>query len=370
MKQKIQLLIFCLIGMLLLPATLAAQEKYEFVNDCQVKRTPAKNQASTSTCWCFAGTSLMESEYIRKSGKEIDLSEMFTVWNVYQDKANIYIRRRGAATFGPGSMPFHVPLYAAQHGIVPDEVFTGLKEGQDRHNHRQLHSALRETLEPAFKTGITKEWQNQFTEILNTQLGPKPDTFEYQGKTYTPKSFVTDFLQLDMNDYVVISSYTHHPFYEKFCLEINDNFDYYDDFYNLPLDELMAVADHALENGYSFVWNGDVSERGWQSRQGHAIIDDPESDDFGKELKITQQIRQDGFDQRQTTDDHAMHTVGLAHDQFGHKFYLTKNSHGADSGPFHGHVYISEAYTRAKMLFMVVNKNAVPKEIARKLNIQ
>jgi len=370
MKQKTQILAICLIGLLLLPDTLSAQEKYEFENDSQVQRTGAKNQASTSTCWCFAGTSLLESEYLRKTGKEIDLSEMFTVWNVYQDKANSYIRRRGDATFGPGSMPFHVPLYAAKHGVVPDELFTGLQEGQERHNHRNLHSALRDTLEPAFKTGITKDWQNQYTEILDTQLGEKPDRFEYQGKTYTPKSFATDFLQLDMNDYIVISSFTHHPFYEKFCLEINDNFHFYDDFNNLPLDELMAVADNALKNGYSFLWNGDVSEPGWRPPQGHAIIDDPDSDQFGEELKITQQIRQDGFDLRKSTDYHAMHTVGLAHDQLGNKFYLTKNSYGPDSGPFQGHVYISESYTRAKMLFMVVNKNAVPRDLARKLRIR
>ena len=372
MKNKTFAVVVVVIAALLLSPGVWGQEKpikYEFKIDHQVKRTPAKSQGATSTCWCFAGTSLLESECIRKTGQEIELSEMFTVRHVYPRKADNYIRLRGAATFGGGSMPFHVPLSVMVNGIVPDEVFSGLLPDQTRHSHGKLHSELRATLEPAFKTGVTDEWRREFTEIIDKHLDEMPTSFEYKGKTYTPQTFARDVLQLDMNDYVVISSFTHHPFYQRFRLEVNDNFDYYDDFYNVPLDELEAIADHALQNGYSFVWNGDVSEAGWKSREGFAVIDDPETDQPGKENEITQQIRQDGFDFRKTTDDHAMHTVGLAHDQFGNKYYLTKNSSGP-GGPYQGHVYISRSYTRAKMLFMVVNRNAIPPELARKIRIR
>ena len=374
MKNKFFTVVIILaIALFLAPASWGQQQqqqeqKYEFKIDCQVKRTPAKSQGATSTCWCFAGTSLLESECIRKTGQEIELSEMFTVRHVYPRKADNFIRLRGAATFGGGSMPFHVPMSVMVNGIVPDEVYSGLQPDQTRHNHRQLHTELQATLEPAFKTGITQEWQKEFTDILDKHLGEPPQSFKYNGKTYTPQTFAQDALQLDMNDYIVISSFTHHPFYQRFRLEVNDNFDYYDDFYNVPLDELEQIADYALKNGYSFVWNGDISEPGWKSRQGYAVIDDPNSEDPGKELKVNQEIRQEGFDHRKTTDDHAMHTVGLAHDQEGNKYYLTKNSSGSD-GPYEGHVYISCSYTRAKMLFMVVNRNAVPQDFARKLRI-
>ena len=357
------------------------EHPYKFTDIKTVPTTPVKAQNRTGTCWCFATTSFVETEILRLGGPEIDLSEMYTVEHAYQHKAELYVRYHGMANFGPGGQAHDVINMIRQYGFVPEEVYPGKNYGDTIHNHGELNSVLESYLKAVVKNRrLSTAWERGFAAVVHTYLGEEPATFKYDGKKYTPEDF-RDHFKFNPDDYVELTSYTHHPFYQKMDLEVPDNWSH-DLYYNLPVDDLMAVIDHALANGYSVAWDGDVSEKGFSHRRGVAILPakpweqmtQAEKDSAFRhpvpELQVTQAMRQKAFDDYATTDDHLMHLTGTAKDANGTKYYLTKNSWGPDSNDYGGYLMMSEPYVRLETLAILVHKDAVPKEIRKRLGIK
>jgi aminopeptidase C len=355
--------------------------------------TPVKNQASSGTCWCFSGLGMIESELIRTGKGEFDLSEMFVVYKNYVDKAVKFVRMHGETNFSCGGSFADVLECIRDYGIVPNDVLPGLEYGDTLHRHGELDNFAKAYADAAIKNRkLSPVWLKGFTGILDTYLGKIPETFVYNGKTFTPKSFA-EHLGINPNDYVSITSFTHHPFYSEFVIEVPDNWRWAFS-YNLPLDEMMQVIDNALESGYTVAWASDVSEKGF-NRNGIAVMPDtkaveaPGSDQSHwlglseserkaridslkgpvPELKITQEMRQEAYDNYETTDDHGMLLYGTANDQNGAKYYLVKNSWGVNN-KYQGTWYASVPFVEYKTMNIVVHKDAIPKNIRKKLNIK
>lgn len=367
---------------------------FKFTDIKLVPTNSVKDQNRSGTCWCFAGTSFIEDEILRKSGRSIDLSEMWTVRHCYNDKADRYIRLQGAANFAAGGSLIDVPYVIETYGIVPEEAYPGLKYGEDKHDHTELDAALRayvRSINTTHGKRLSTAWKAGLNGILDAYLGTMPQTFQYQGKTYTPQTFAQS-LGLDMDDYVAITSYTHHPFYKAFPIEVADNW-LHAPYINLPLDEMVAIVDKAIDNGYSIEWAADVSEGGFKWRKGYALLpkaksttdmegtelsrwvqlSDKDREDSRYDIKgpveeetVTQEMRQEMFDRQETTDDHGMVIIGHAVDQDGNPYYKVKNSWDTNQ-LYNGYFYVSVPYFKAKTLSILVNKEAIPKAIAKKL---
>lgn len=367
---------------------------FTFTDVKLVKTTPVKDQNRSGTCWCFSGTSLMEDEILRKTGKEIDLSEMWTVRHCYSDKADRFVRMYGATNFAAGGSILDVPYVWETYGIVPEEAYTGNRYGEEGHNHSELDPLLSgyvKTVVSRPGKRISTAWKEGYEGILDAYLGKLPETFVYEGKTYTPQSFAKS-LGLNMADYQGFTSYTHHPFYKPFVLEVADNWTW-SPYQNVTIDELQQIVDNAIDNGYSVEWAADVSEGGFKWRKGYAVmpkkktdkdmegtelarwvkLDDKERDAAQfeingpvEEIEVTQEMRQEMFDRQETTDDHGMVIVGKAVDQNGTPYYKVKNSWNTNQ-IYDGYFYVSMPYFKAKTLSILVNKEAVPSAIAKKL---
>lgn len=366
-------------------------EPYRFETVVENPVTSIKDQASSGTCWCFSGLSFIESEIIRSTGEECDLSEMFVVSNAYYDKALKYVRMHGHLNFGPGSSFSDVLAVLETYGIVPESEMTGLNYGTQQHNHFEMDEVLKGIVSALVKNPnmkLSKAWKTGFRDMVAAYLGEIPTNFTVNGEDYTPKSYLAS-LGIDMSDYVDISSWTHHPFYETMVLEVPDNWRGRDA-YNVPLDDMMAIIDNALDNGYTVAWASDVSEDGFTGA-GIAVVPDMTKTVQGSdqvrwigsqeingmplymqtpcpEMVITQELRQEGFDDYSTTDDHGMHIYGKAVDQNGTEYYMVKNSWGS-VGPYDGVWYVSKAYVMYKTTDIVVNRNAIPSEIREKLGL-
>ena len=349
---------------------------YEFSIVKELPVTSVKNQNRTSTCWSFSTISFLESELLRTGKGPADLSEMFIVSKSYFDKADKFVRTNGKINFAPGSS-FADALYVWEnYGIVPDSVMPGLEYGEELHVHNELDAALEgyiKAIEQNPNGKLSTAWRKGVQGILNAYLGNVPEKFSVNGKEYTPKTYAQE-LGINPKDYISITSYTHHPFYTEFALEIPDNWRW-DKSYNIPIDELMQIFDYSIEKGYTVLWGSDMSEKGF-TRKGIAVVPEKESDartlsleEIMPEKTITQDLRQVAFDNGQTTDDHGMHIFGIARDQKGTKYYMVKNSWGT-TGEYKGIWYVSENFVKYKTMNIVVNKNAVPKEILKKLNIK
>lgn len=367
---------------------------FKFTDVKLVKTTPVKDQNKSGTCWCFSGTSVLEEDILRRTGKELDLSEMYGVRMAYIDKAIKYIRTDGTINFAQGG-GFPDVLYVAEnYGVMPEEAYTGLNYGEAKHSHYEMADALKAYLDAIRKNPnkkLSTAWLPGYIGILDAYLGKVPETFTYEGKTYTPKEFAKA-LGIVPSDFVSLTSYNHHPFYTSFALEIPDNW-LWKESYNLPMDEFKAVVDNAIDNGYTVGWAADVSEGGFKWRKGYAVLPEPksEADMEGTELSrwvqlsdkdrenatydikgpvkektVTQETRQTSFDNRETTDDHGMVIVGKAVDQEGNKYYKVKNSWDTNQ-LYGGYFYVSEPYFLEKTLSLMVNKNALPKETAKKM---
>lgn len=301
-----------------------------------------------------------------------DLSEMYMVRNIYKDKARNYVLRQGKANFSQGSLNHDVMRAIEMAGAVPESVYSGLTEGDRYHDHSEMESALKGFLDGVLASKRpSQKWPDAFEAIMDQYMGAAPESFLYQGKTHTPSSF-KEALPINPEDYVSLTSFAHHPFYETFILEIPDNYSN-GRYFNIPLDELQAIADYALSQGYTVAWDGDVSEKGFSAGNGLAILPENEEakDRFNRpveEVTVTQDNRQLAFETFSTTDDHLMHLTGLAKDQNGQTYYITKNSWGEIS-PYKGLLYMSGPYFRMKTVGLMVHKDAIPEGIAQKLNL-
>jgi bleomycin hydrolase len=377
MKNTLKLIL----SFLLLSTVLFGQETgYTFTMKKEIACTPVKNQSSTSTCWCFSGISFFESELLRMGKKPFDLSEMYIVRHTYEKKAEEYARMHGSCSFSGGGEYFDLLTGLREVGFIPDAAYPGLNYGETKHNHNEMDAGLKGYLDGVIKSNkLTTAWLAGLNGILDAYLGKIPASFEYDGKTYTPETF-TEELGINPEDYVVFTSFSHHPFYTQFVLEVPDNWSA-GSCYNLPLDEFMQVIDNAVTSGYSVAWASDMSDKGFSMKQGVAIIPEKNWNEMTEEESskvfngphpekvITQALRQKEFDNYSTTDDHGMHIVGLAVDQAGETFYKVKNSWGV-MGKYDGFIYVSKPFVLLRTTNCMVNKKAIPQAIAKKMGLR
>ncbi len=352
--------------------------QFEKVYDCAC--TEVKSQGQTGTCWSFSTVSYLESEMMRSGKAPIDLSEMYFVRHTYNKKAQKYLRYHGKTNFSEGSLGHDVLFALKDHGAMPESAYSGIVGNAPKHNHGKMAKELTTYLKRLLKLDeIPLTWRDSFNLIMDKHIGKVPENFEYNGNNYTPESFSKKLVGLDADDYVSISSFSHHPFYETFVLEVPDNFSD-GTFYNVPFEELAAIADYALQNGHSLEWDCDVSERGFSAKQGMAILPDKkgmieanEMNEFFRtphpQMTVTQEMRQQEFDTHSLTDDHLMHIVGLSKDQTGNEYYVTKNSWGTKNLGFNGYIYASKEYFLMNTISIVVHKDAIPDRIKAKLNL-
>ena len=387
---------FILSCALLLSATTAFGQGYQFTEQVTVPTTPVKNQASTGTCWCFATASFMESELLRMGKGEYDLSEMFIVRQKYMNQLQDNYVRQGRGNIGQGSLSHTFMNAYRQVGIVPEEVYKGINYDSEKHSHGEMVRYMHAIADVAVKAKKrSPEYYELINNLFDTYLGKLPEKFTYKGKEYTPKSFA-ESLGLNMDDYIELTRFTHHPYYVKFEVEVPDNWEHAL-MYNLPLDEMMETMDYALNNGYTVCWDGDVSEKGFSFKNGVAInpevkkVEDLSETDRARfekldekgrleevykferpypEINVTPEVRQEGFESFVTTDDHLMHITGIVKDQNGTPYYITKNSWGTERNKFGGYLNMSESYVRAKTIYIMVHKNAIPKATKTKLGIK
>jgi bleomycin hydrolase len=350
-------------------------QKPEFVDIKTVKVSPVKNQAMTGTCWCFSTTSLLESEEIRKDKQDIDLSEMFTVRNIYIEKAKNYILRQGHTQFGEGGLSHDMIRAVGTYGAIPEGVYSGLVNGQREYNHQKLISRLQLFLDSVLKKQpISSEWLNGYTNILDEYLGKVPQEFSYNDKKYTPSTFAKEVLKFSADDYVSLTSFTHQPYYSSFVLQVPDNFAN-GSFYNIQLNELIDVVKEAVAKGYSVAWDADVSNKGFKQEVGLALNVDPSikynSETFNlntKEMPYDANIRQQLYENLTTQDDHLMHIVGTEKSKDGKTFFVVKNSWGK-IGPYEGYINVSEAYFGINTVSIVLPKAAISKDLLQKLHL-
>ena len=344
-------------------------EAYQFTIEKQIEATEVKSQGRTGTCWCFASASFLESELIRRGKGQHNLSEMFIVQNVYKDKAQNYVLRQGKANFSQGALAHDFIRAVSRHGLMPEEVFSGLEEGQTQHNHGEMEVVLKGMLDAVIKqTKPSDKWAQAFGKVLDVYMGSAPEKFSFDDRTMTPKEFAKT-LDFRAEDYVSITSFQHHPFYESFVLEIPDNYSN-GSFLNLPIDDVVEIIEYAVANGYSLAWDGDVSERGFSSGSGLAVLPVASQQRQAmrkpvEEMEVTQEMRQEAFHNYVTTDDHLMHLTGIAKDQNGTRYFIIKNSWGK-IGSKQGYLYMSEAYARLKTVAILVHKDAIPPRLRKK----
>jgi len=375
----------------------ADSKKPVFTTIKELPITSIKDQNRSGTCWAYSTLSFFESEILKKTGKTYDLCEMFITNKDYLDRAVLTVRMHGDSEFSQGGSAGDVLIIMKEHGICPENAMPapGTLQGDSLANFNEFFSIMTPYVEAVAKNKakkISNQWKEGLQGIIDAYLGKAPETFTYEGKTYTPKSFMAS-LGINLDDYVSITSYTHHPFYTKFAVEVQDNWRW-DQSYNVPMDEMMRIIDNAIDNGYTVAWGGDVSEEGF-TRQGLAILYDTKAaqsltgSDAAKWLKLkpaekqekfeklgvdapeivpTQEYRQQGFDSWELTDDHGMHIFGLAKDQNGKEYYMVKNSWG-ETGNYKGIWYMTKAYIAGKTMDFLINKNAIPKDIRKKLGI-
>ena len=379
------------------PATKDANEPNVFTTVKDARITSIKNQANSGTCWAYSGQSFLEDELIRTGKGDYDLSEMFVVSHSYRDKGRKYVRLHGKLNFAQGGSFYDVLYVLKSYGAVPRSVLPGLNYGTTKNQHGEMEAGLKGFLDAIITNPngkLSTAWYPAFESIIDQYLGKLPEEFTFKGKKYTPKSYA-QALGLNADDYVSLTSFTHHPFYSKFALEIEDNWRWTES-YNLPIDELMRTMEHAIDKGYTIAWGSDVSEQGF-TRDGIAVLADVEEietkgSDQARwvglnrgerhtllqklirsanvpEIDPTQEYRQKGYDNFELTDDHGMVIYGIAKNQIGRKFFMVKNSWG-ETGEYKGHWYASYNFVKGKTMNIVLHRSAIPEDIAKKLGIK
>ena len=369
---------------------------FKFTDVKVAKSTSVSNQNKSGTCWCFSANTFLENEILKATGKTIELSEMFVVYKCYHDKADRYIRTGGQIHFEQGGSHLDVPYIWKRYGMMPEEVYKGLEYGEKKHDHYEMTAGLVgyiDAIKNRRKEKYSTAWLKGIDGILDAYLGEIPETFTYNGKQYTSKTFA-ESLGINIDDYVAITSFTHHPFNSTFALEVADNW-IWGQYHNVKMEEMKAIVDNAIKNGYTVAWAADVSEKGWQWKNGVALMPAEKTADslegtelarwtalsdkdrekerydfhgYVPEVKVTQEMRQQWFDNQLTTDDHGMVIIGSAVDQDGNLFYKVQNSWDTNQ-IYKGFIYVSEAYFLAKTLNITVNKAAIPEKIRKNLGL-
>lgn len=356
----------------------AAAEKFQFTPIINLEVTQVKDQGSSGTCWSYTGNSFIEAEMLRKGKKPVDLAEIYTARNTYIEKAKNYVRMHGNLSYGDGGELHDVINMYEKYGALPQQVYSGLNYGTTRNQFAEMQEALEGFLKGIVKNKnrkLTPNWLKAFTAALDAYLGNVPETFFFEGKMYTPQSFAREVVGLNPKDYIEMVSYQDEPLYQMVFMAVPDNWSF-DYAYNVAMEDFISTIDNALKNGYTVGWAADVSERYFSWHNGVAFVPEKDIEDMSlqeiqtlfdgpqKERNITPAIRQKAFDNYETTDDHAMHIVGLAKDQNGKEYYIVKNSWG-ESNDYKGYLYVTKNFVRYKTTAILVNKNGVPKSILK-----
>lgn len=360
-----------------------SKDSFVFTEVINIENTPVKSQGSSGTCWSYAANSFIESEMIRMGKEPVEISQIYTARNAYIEKGKNYVKMHGAITLGDGGALHDVINMYKKYGALPQSEYTGLNYGTTRNQFAEM-AAINEGLLAAVVKNpngkLTPNWEKAYVSVLDTYLGEVPESFTYKGKKYTPKTFADEVVGINADDYVEISSLMEHPYYSQFVLMVPDNWSL-DLVYNVKMKDLTDIIDNALEDGYTVGWAGDVSERGFSWRNGVAYVPAKDYSDMTAEekenifkgpkpeMQITEEMRQEAFDNYQTTDDHGMHIVGITKDQNGKEYYMIKNSWGA-SNDYQGYMYMSKNFVKYKTTAILLHKGGLPKKIAKKLNIK
>jgi bleomycin hydrolase len=361
----------------------SSKSKFTFTEIIGLANTSVKNQASSGTCWSYSTNSFLESEMVKAGKKPVELAQIFSARNVYNDKAENYVRMHGATTLGDGGACHDVINMYAKYGAMPQSLYAGLNYGFTKNKFAEMQEVLEAMLKVYVKNPngkLSPNWNAAYNAVLDTYLGKVPETFKWEGKTYTPKTFATEVVGLDPNNYVEISSFTDKPYYTKNILMVPDNWSL-DKVYNVKMNDITGIIDNALKNGYTVAWATDVSEKSFSWKNGVAYVPEKDFEDMTDDEKkkmfdgpqpekvITPELRQAAFDNYTTTDDHGMHIVGLAKDQSGREYYIVKNSWGT-TNDYKGYLYVTKAYVQYKTTAFLLNKNGIPQDLRTKMKIK
>ncbi|SDL79366.1 aminopeptidase C [Pedobacter antarcticus] len=355
---------------------------FKFTEVLNLENTPVQNQGSSGTCWSYSTNSFIESEMLRMGKEPVALSQLFTARNAYVEKGKNYVRMHGAVTLGDGGALHDVINMYKKYGAVPQINYTGLNYGTKLNKTAEMGAITTGILEAVVKNPngtLTPNWEKAYTSVLDTYLGAVPEKFDYKGKTYTPQTFAKQVVGINPDDYVELSSFMEHPYYSKFTLLVPDNWSF-DQVYNVKLNEVTDIIDNALKTGYSVAWATDVSEKSFSYKNGVAYVPAKPFEEMNAsekeamfsepkpEMEITETLRQQAFDNYQTTDDHGMHIVGLAKDQNGKEYYIVKNSWGV-TNDYKGYLYVTKNYVKYKTTAILLNKAGIPSTINKKLGL-
>lgn len=357
-----------------------SKEGFNFTEVINLGNTSIKDQGSSGTCWSYSGNSFLESEMMRMGKDPVEISQIFTARNTYIEKAKNFVRLHGKQAQGDGGQLHDVLTIFRKYGAVPRDVYTGLPEGQTRNNFSEMSPILQGITENvAASKKPSNNWLDAFTATMDSYLGEVPESFQYKGKTYTPRSFADDVIGINPDDYVGISSFAEHAYYKPFVLLIPDNWSF-ERFYNVQINDVTDIIDNALENGYTVAWATDVSEKTFSWKNGVAFVPEKPVDQMSAEEvsnlfngpkpepAISAEQRQESFDNYTTTDDHGMHIVGTVKDQNGKEYYIVKNSWG-ESNDYKGYMYATKEFVRYKTISILLHKQALTKNMQSKLGV-
>ena len=359
-----------------------SKDLYKFTDVVDIETTSVKDQGSSGTCWSYSANSFIESEMMRMGKKPVEISQLFTARNAYVEKGNMYVRMHGALTLGEGGAFHDVMNTFRKYGAVPQEVYTGLNYGTSKNKLAEMSAILEGILKAVVANPngkLTPNWRAAYEGAIDAYLGKAPEKFTWEGKEYTPKTFAKEVVGINPDDYIEIGSDLNYPLYEQFVLLVPDNWAF-DQVYNVQMDELTAIIDHAVNKGYTVAWAGDVSEKYFSWKNGVAFVPEKDWEDMSKEeredlfngpkpeRKVTPEMRQAAFDNYTTTDDHGMQIVGISKDQNGREYYIIKNSWGV-SNDHKGYMYMSKEFVKYKTTDIMLHKDAVPTALAKKMKL-
>ncbi|WP_410881031.1 aminopeptidase C [Myroides sp. DW712] len=371
-----------LVNALKLNASDKSKELFQFKPVVDIENTSIKNQGSSGTCWSYSANSFIESEMMRMGKRPVEISQIYSARNAYIEKGKMYVRMQGAVTLGDGGAFHDVMNMYRMYGAVPQEVYTGLHYGTKKNQFAEM-AAIQEGVLKAVVSNpngkLTPNWEKAYTAVIDAYLGEVPEKFKWEGKEYTPKTFASEVIGINPEDYIEIGSDMNYPYYDKFVLLVPDNWAF-DQVYNVKVNEMTDIIDQAVNNGFTVAWGGDVSEKYFSWKNGVAYVPEKDWEDMSEderkdifngpkpERKVTAEMRQEAFDNYSTTDDHGMHIVGIAKDQQGREFYIVKNSWGV-SNDHKGYMYMSKEYVKYKTTDFMVHKDALSKDMKKKLKI-